>query len=317
MLGCAFHTVGARSRASVNAPHDYIIGMPYVANASSCSKASGCTKFKDGFFPRSNGFYRKHFRLPASWAAEAAAGSGSSFRLVFEGVYKVATVWLNGHYVRTYGDSSAAYTSFVVPLDAAHGLDPAGSNVIAIHVDGSYGTEHWYAGAGIYRHVWLESAPPVHAVDNGVYAPATLAAGYASGAVAPSVELINGAPSASGAVGVTCTLYGPDGRAVGSQTAAHSSLPPDTPMTIKVGAIHVEKPQLWSIRTPVLYSMLTVISAAGQQRNETINTTLGFRDLQWDYATGLKTNGERTKIRGCASALWQHPLVLLLPLPAS
>jgi len=81
-LGCVFHTDGACFRASVNAPHDFIIGMPYVANASECSKASGCTKFKDGFFPRSNGFYRKHFRLPASWAAEAAAGSGSSFRLV-------------------------------------------------------------------------------------------------------------------------------------------------------------------------------------------------------------------------------------------
>ena len=41
-------------------------------NGSACSKQHGCMKFKDGFFPRSNGFYRKHFKLPASWAAEAA-----------------------------------------------------------------------------------------------------------------------------------------------------------------------------------------------------------------------------------------------------
>ena len=284
--------------ASVNAPHDYIIGLPYVANAASCSKSHGCTKFKDGFFPRSNGFYRKHFRLPASWADEAAAGRGSTFRLVFEGVYKVATVWVNGHYIEQYGDSSAAYTSFVVPLDAAHGLDLAGSNVIAIHVDGSYGTEHWYVGAGIYRHVWLESMPPVHAVDNGVFAPVTLAAGFASGVVTPSVELVNQAAGASGAVVVRCTLYGPDGHAVGSSEAvAHAGLPPHTPTTVKVAAIHVEKPLLWSIRTPVLYHMVTIVTAA-QQRNDTINTTLGFRDLQWDYADGLKTNGKHTKIRG-------------------
>jgi beta-galactosidase/beta-glucuronidase len=153
--------------------------------------------------------------------------------------------------------------------------------------------------------------------------------------------------------GVICTLYGPDGGVVGSETATHSSLPPQTPTTIKVAAIHVVKPRLWSIRTPVLYTLVTVVSAAGQQHNDTINTTLGFRDLQvrrthnaffgmrgyiiafyvqkhdrlprqaldkhqggnateilntfdnvicvqWDYAEGLKTNGERTKIRGCA-----------------
>ena len=102
--------------AYVNAPHDYIIGLPYVANGSACSKQHGCMKFKDGFFPRSNGFYRKHFKLPASWAAEAAGdgSSASTFRLVFEGVYKVARVWVNGHYIEQYGDSSAAYTSFVV-----------------------------------------------------------------------------------------------------------------------------------------------------------------------------------------------------------
>jgi hypothetical protein len=48
-----------------------------------------------------------------------------------------------------------------------------------------------YAGAGIYRHVWLERAPAVHIADNGVFAPATLAPGYESGAVTPSVELVN------------------------------------------------------------------------------------------------------------------------------
>jgi hypothetical protein len=97
--------------------------------------------------------------------------------------------------------------------------------------------------------------------------------------------------------GVICTLYGPDGGVVGSETATHSSLPPQTPTTIKVAAIHVVKPRLWSIRTPVLYTLVTVVSAAGQQHNDTINTTLGFRDLQV-----RRTQNAFLGMRGCIIA---------------
>ena len=54
---------------------------------------------------------------------------------------------------------------------------------------------------------------------------------------------------------------------------------------------------------------MTVVRAVGQDLGETINTTLGFRSLSWDWGGGLSVNGQHTKIRGfcnhneCAPAL--------------
>lgn len=256
--------------------------------------------FKNGFFPRANAYYRKHFALPASWAQDAIQGTGHSFRLVFEGVYLVATVFINGQYVLTYGDSSAAYTSFVVPLSTAHGLRLVGENVIALHIDGSYGTEHWYSGAGIYRHVWLERTPPVHVVDNGLFVVAELAGEeFSAGTVTLRAELANDAETASKPTTVSGTLYDPSGHPVGSSRNATGPLPAKTALhKLTLAPIHVERPELWTIRSPALYTLVTTVATVGSVDVETANSTVGFRELSWDHMRGLSLNGEHVKIRG-------------------
>ena len=207
-----------------------------------------------------------------------------------------------------------------MPLSAATGLKLSGSNVIAIHVDGSYGSEHWYSGAGIYRHVWLERTPAVHVSDDGVFAAATLSAGYGSGSVSTTVELDNDSADDARRVRITATLYGPNGgTAAGTASEivlkrlpAHSSR-----YVVKMDAISIAHPQLWGIRTPVLYTLVTQIESSGARNSigaagdgggsssssgeedkeekaakktfsavQTINTTVGFREYRWDYDTG-------------------------------
>ena len=86
--------------------------------------------------------YRKHFALPAGWR-------GSRVSVRFEGVYKVATVYVNGAEVKRYGgapgdggSSDSAYTAFEVRLDNVSGVAFGGDNVVAVAVEGSSGTEH-------------------------------------------------------------------------------------------------------------------------------------------------------------------------------
>ena len=257
--------------------------------------------------PQINSFYRKTFSVPAAWAA--ADGSvikrGDTLRLVFEGVYKVATVYLNGVYLGQHGDSSAAYTSFTVPLDPANGLKLTGSNVVAISVDASYGTEHWYAGAGIYRHVWFERAPAVSVVPNGLFAPTTLASDYSTGTVSPSIELANAAAAASGTLTVSATLYAiPSGANSGTSTATVESIPANGTITALLAPIKVVQPALWTIRSPSLYTLVTTVTTE-DMATETVNVTVGFRLLKWDYTRGLSLNGVHTKIRGfCTSTLF-------------
>jgi beta-galactosidase len=45
-----------------------------------------------------------------------------------------------------------------------------GENIITVRVDNSVQTNScWYSGSGIYRHVWLNSAGPVHIAQWGTY----------------------------------------------------------------------------------------------------------------------------------------------------
>ena len=62
------------------------------------------------------------------------------------------------------GGSAAAYTEFTLRLDNRTELryGPGQPNLLAIYVDGTYGHEHWYAGAGLYRSVHMVRTAPAY-----------------------------------------------------------------------------------------------------------------------------------------------------------
>ena len=69
-----------------------------------------------------------------------------------------ATVYINGHELGTH---PYGYTSF--SHDLTPHLNPVGNNVLAVRVDQSkHRNSRWYAGSGIYRHVWLNVAGLMH-----------------------------------------------------------------------------------------------------------------------------------------------------------
>ena len=83
----------------------------------------------------------------------------------FDGIYRDATVYLNGVKLITkpYG-----YTSF--SLDLTGGLKLGGSNTLAVRVDNSaQPNSRWYTGSGIYRHVRLVVTQPEHVAHWGVF----------------------------------------------------------------------------------------------------------------------------------------------------
>lgn len=96
-----------------------------------------------GYFPGGVYTYEKKFTAPKEW-------SGKRVILEFEGVYRNATVSLNGKELcfNPYG-----YTGFFVALD---GLAYGAENVLTVVADNSkLPNSRWYSGSGIYRPVWL------------------------------------------------------------------------------------------------------------------------------------------------------------------
>ena len=96
-----------------------------------------------GYFPGGIYTYEKKFTAPAEWA-------GRDILIEFEGVYKNASVSLNGRELcyHPYG-----YTGFFVELS---GLEEGKENTLTVVADNSkLPNSRWYSGAGIYRPVWL------------------------------------------------------------------------------------------------------------------------------------------------------------------
>ena len=112
--------------ADVNLPHDFVKLGAYSEAADG----------HHGYLPRDEaGWYRKTFTLPAEWT------HGSTW-LHFEGVFQAVDVFVNGQFVLRH---TSGYLGFDVPLDTAlMAVNGAAENVLALRVDASFGSGHWW-----------------------------------------------------------------------------------------------------------------------------------------------------------------------------
>ena len=97
------------------------------------------------------GWYRKTFTL-------SAADEDKRISLYFEGVYAQSEVWVNciKVYFNPYGYSSYRF-------DITDYCKPAGEeNTVTVRAVNEGRNTRWYAGSGIYRHVWLMKTPEVY-----------------------------------------------------------------------------------------------------------------------------------------------------------
>ncbi len=125
----------------VTLPHDAMITEP----RGKCMNGAN-----SGYFPGGRYVYEKDFMIDNT-------DIGKYIALVFEGVYRCATVSLNGKKLlyHAYG-----YTEFTVDISD---VVQAGNNRITVDVDNSLEpNSRWYSGSGIYRPVHLLVKPRQH-----------------------------------------------------------------------------------------------------------------------------------------------------------
>ncbi|MEI6185475.1 MAG: sugar-binding domain-containing protein, partial [Bacteroidota bacterium] len=143
-------------------PHDWAVELPFV-QSNNFEVVSHGFKPVGGLYPETSiGWYRKHFSV-------SAKDSGNLFTIQFDGVYRDASVWLNGFYL---GNHKSGYTG--VEYDLTPYINYGKENVLAVRVDASQYEGWFYEGAGIYRHVWLNKKPTVYITTDGVYAYSTI-----------------------------------------------------------------------------------------------------------------------------------------------
>ena len=283
----------------VDLPHDYIVEGQYSRQADR----------GHGSLPVYPAWYRRTFHVPAE-------DRGRCVWLYFEGVYRDAKIYLNGQLV---SEHPGGYTSFHVDISrhVRYGAD----NVMAVHVDPTDFEGWWYEGGGIYRHVWLNVADPVHVAPWGVY-------------VTSAVQDVTGQPSATLTIqttvanrtdhtrrcGVVSKIYDPAGTPVGT-VSNDFDVPPSTispgirqavrdsdqtqidePDGLHHGAkliqeIHLPHVKLWSLEHTHRYEVETEVIVDGNVVDRH-RQKFGIRTLRFDPQAGFFLNEEPVKIQG-------------------
>jgi len=254
-------------------PHDWSIEGEFKKDAP--------TGGGGGYLPTGIGWYRKQFVLPSSVR-------GKQVSIQFDGVYMNSEVWINGHY---FGKRPNGYISFV------YDLTPyllKGKNTIAVRADNSeQPNSRWYSGSGIYRHVWLNIANPVHIAQWGTYVT-TPEVDSATAKVSIKTKIENNGQSISNTILIS-SIIDENGHEV-----ANSKLPfsVNAKATDELAqSIQVVSPALWSIDAPHLYTLHSTI-ISGKKIVDEFQSTFGIRKLEYSNINGFLLNGKRIKMNG-------------------
>lgn len=258
-------------------PHDWSIeGKPDQNNPSG---AGG------GYFPTGVGWYRKTFAAPTSW-------KNRRISVEFDGVYRNATVYLNG---QKLGIQPYGYTGF--NFDLSPYLNYSGPNVLAVRVDNSeQPNSRWYSGSGIYRHVRMVVTAATHIARWGVFITTPeISDEEAKVSVRTKVENRSGAEGRESEVTVQTILIEPGGKRAGE---IRSKLTANRGQESEISQeLRVDKPVLWNPQSPRLYRAVTRIILAGKAIDEVV-TSFGIRSLAWSAEKGFLLNGLPIEING-------------------
>jgi beta-galactosidase len=255
-------------------PHDWSIEGSFREDAPAGGTGA--------YLPTGIGWYRKQFTLPAETF-------GKRIVLEFDGVYQRSEVWINGTSlgVRPYGFITFSY-------DLTPHLNAGKQNHIAVRVDNSLQPNcRWYSGSGIYRHTWLLITNPVHITQWGtcVRTPSISAE---SADVEITTRVMN-EDSRDANCDLTIEILDRDGSVV--QKNSKSQFIRREGENIFVQVLKVASPDLWSVLTPHLYTVLSTVRSNEQQLDQD-SVTFGIREIKFDVDRGVLLNGEHVKLNG-------------------
>jgi beta-galactosidase len=259
----------------VRVPHDYVIeGTPDPRYNN-----------QRAALPLPRAFYRRKIEIPADYA-------GKTLWIEFDGIYRDSRVWLNGQYL---GRHPSGYTGSRYDISAVANI--GGRNELVVLVDPRVAEGWWYEGGGIYRHVWLNVADPLHVAPLGTHITSTIegvSSETPSAKVTLKTRVLNQGPRAQSAT-LRSAILDPRGTEVASVT---------TQIDVPAGAeaeftqhAAITAALLWSCETPRVYRVNTELVRDGRAV-DTYTTTFGLRTIRFDPDHGFFLNEKHVKLQG-------------------
>lgn len=281
----------------VNLPHDWAVDLPFVLDKTLVWH--GGKPLGRDFPDTSVGWYRRKFTIPKE-------DLGRRIFLQFDGVSRSAMVFCNGHLL---GESQSGYAPF--EFDISDFLNYGEENLLVLRIDASLNAGWFYEGAGIYRHVWMTKMAPVHIVRWGNFVQSKFKSGLKGAAtLALSTQVRNESEQAVECV-IHATVLDTNGSQIASVQSKRTSLSPSASGTVEMEAV-VQQPKLWSLETPHLYRLVTVVTADGKNVDQD-ETTFGIRTIRFDVDKGFFLNDQPVKVKGTCNHQDHAGLGVALP----
>ena len=262
-------------------PHDWAVELPFAQSPNFDVMAHGY-KPVGGLFPATSiGWYRKHFQI-------ASADSGQRFSITFDGIFRDASIWLNGIYL---GNNESGYIG--VTYDITDYINFNKENVLVVRADASQYEGWFYEGAGIYRHVWLNQSNNLHIAGNGLFVYATVQGNSATVGLETTIQNLNLSSSEA-----TVASYITDraGKMLTAVLEAPVTLALNGKQTIKK-EFQLTSPILWSLENPYRYRVVSLVKQNGKVIDSSV-ARFGVRTFSFDAAKGFFLNGKHVKIQG-------------------
>jgi hypothetical protein len=243
-------------------------------------------------FDSSNGIggYRRHVEIPQSFR-------GRRIKLLFDGVYSGAEVWLNGKRV---GSHEGGFSPFEVDITAAASI--GGDNLLAVVVRENTLSAHldnmsFYANfplTGIFRKVTLFAVPKTHV--QRFHVQTKFDATYRDATVIVDLSVENESASEARSTFLEFSLKSPRGQLVplGSDRIA-LSLGPRSRLERRL-EFRVSAPEHWEAEHPQLYTLSAHLHNL-DGTDEIVSRRVGFRQVA-TRGTDLLINGVPVKLRG-------------------
>ncbi len=261
-------------------------------------------KASTGWTLGGEGWYVKRLKLQNE---KYSIDSDKRAVLYFEGAYNQTRVWVNGQEV---GSNMYGYSSFRFDItdyllrDAKGHFNGEVENIITVQVINEGKNSRWYAGTGIYRHVWLYITDPLRLDSWLTFARTTQltdisddyeVAAEAEITVSTSISDLNPEDIPDeGIVHYKVEIISPDGVTVEAQTEDVAIIEDSrAPFEKK---LKVKNAYLWSCDHPVLYTLR--ISVHHGESSDEIKIPIGIRTIEFSAENGFLLNGRKTLLRG-------------------
>ena len=275
----------------IDVPHDFQIEQPWVAPSAdeNANNSDGASNFKSRLSARAfkemgSGWYVKKYVPEMSLKNKRTI-------IDFEGIMYVGDVYLNGERI---GGTDYGYLGF--EIDLSNKLKYGEENIIAVRANTSNPlNSRWYTGGGLFRDVHIITTDPqLYFARHPLYITTS-----ENKFINIQAEVTNYTRDSEMSLLVRIkdnenTVIYEKAEKVAFNRKSRSN-------EIKLPAIQLPAPHLWSCEDPYLYTAEVQLTDKNGQVRDVDSSRFGIRTIEFSPDFGLRVNGKKVLLKGNAN----------------